>query len=590
MSVSAGTAVAAGERPGVGRTAGVGILRTPLFAWLGIPPVVFYWLLAILLAVLVLYPFAVLLTSSFFTGQPGRLGNFTLANYAVWFSSWDLLPIMLNSVIFSGSRLAIGLVFALLFAWAVARTDVPLAGLMGWMIPIPFFIPDLLTGFGWLMLGNPQNGVINQVAQQLFGIQGPVINLYGWGGLIFHASLNTISFMFLMLVGFFKQMDASYEEAAITLGASKLKVMMTITFPMLAPAILSISLLVFIHGLESFENPLLFGNPGGVYVFANEIYRMLSYRHPPEYGAATALSVILILLTFALLVVQWRKLGGRRFTVVTGKGYRPTRLRLPALLRWSIFALFVIYFMLAVIIPIGQIVFNSFFEIFGLYGWQYVTLKNWTNVINNGRALNGFKNTIIYATIAASAVVVIGGLVGYIRVRTRHWLGYALELLAWAPWTLPGVVMGLALLWAWALPPQPFNLYGTALVIIIGFIVKGLPLGAATMQSAVHQISPELEESSRVHGGSWLRTVRHILAPLMRRGALAAFVIVFAISARDLTIPLLLYRDDTETLTVTLLHYYETGDMGTLAATSLIQLALVMMLLALDRMTREKDG
>jgi iron(III) transport system permease protein len=588
MSVSAGAALA-GERP-VRPTSGVGTVRTPLIARLGIPPVVFYWLLAILLAVLVLYPFAVLLTSSFFTGQPGRLGAFTLANYAVWLGSWDLLPIMLNSMIFSSSRLAIGLCFALLFAWAVARTDVPFAGLMGWMIPIPFFIPDLLTGFGWLMLGNPQNGVINLVAQQVFGIQGPVINLYGWGGLVFHASLNTISFMFLMLVGFFKQMDASYEEAAITLGASKLKVMTTITFPMLAPAILSISLLVFIHGLESFENPLLFGNPGGVYVFANEIYRMLSYRHPPEYGAATALSVILIVVTFALLVVQWRKLGGRRFTVVTGKGYRPTRLRLPNALRWSIFGLFVIYFLLAVVIPIGQIVFNSFFEIFGLYGWQYVTMKNWTNVINNGRALNGFKNTVIYATIAASAVVVIGGLVGYIRVRTRHWLGYALELMAWAPWTLPGVVMGLALLWAWALPPQPFNLYGTALVIIIGFIVKGLPLGAATMQSAVHQISPELEESSRVHGGSWLRTVRHILAPLMRRGALAAFVIVFAISARDLTIPLLLYRDDTETLTVTLLHYYETGDMGTLAATSLIQLALVMMLLALDRMTREKDG
>jgi iron(III) transport system permease protein len=497
---------------------------------------------------------------------------------------------MLNSVIFSASRLAIALFFALLFAWAVARTNVPLAGLMGWMIPIPFFIPDLLTGFGWLMLGNPQNGIINQLAQQFFGAQGPIINLYGWGGLIFHASLNTISFMFLMLVGFFKQMDASYEEAATTSGASKLKVMMTITFPMLAPAILSISLLVFIHGLESFENPLLFGNPGGVYVFANEIYRMLSYRHPPEYGAATALSVILIVVTFALLVVQWRKLGGRRFTVVTGKGYRPTRLRLPGALRWSIFALFVIYFLLAVVIPIAQIVFNSFFEIFGLYGWQYVTLKNWTNVINNSRALNGLKNTIIYATLAAFAVVIIGGLVGYIRVRTRHWLGYALELMAWAPWTLPGVVMGLALLWAWALPPQPFNLYGTALVIIIGFIVKGLPLGAATMQSAVHQISPELEESSRVHGGSWLRTVRHILAPLLRRGALAAFVIVFAIASRDLTIPLLLYRDDTETLTVTLLHYYETGDMGTLAATSLIQLGLVMMLLALDRVTRAKDG
>lgn len=589
MSLPVVVAGTSDGRASQGQGAGIGHLRPSIVALLGIPPIVFYLILTALLAILVLYPFAVLLTSSFFTGQPGRLGQFTTANYAVWLGSLDFLPIMLNSVIFATARVTIGLFFALLFAWAVARTDVPFANLMGWMIPIPFFIPDLLTGFGWLMLGNPQNGIINQLAQHWFGIKGPVINLYGWGGLIFHASLNTISFMFLLLVGFFKQMDASYEEAAITLGASKLQVMTTITFPLLAPAILSISLLVFIHGLESFENPLLFGNPAGIYVFANEIYRMLAYRHPPQYGAATALSVMLIAITFALLVVQWRKLGGRRFTVVTGKGYRPTRLKLPGSLRWGIFALFVVYFLLAVVIPISQIVFNSFFEVFGLYGWQYVTLQNWENVLKNPRVLTGLKNTIIFAAIAAFSVVVIGGLVGYIRVRTKHPLGYALELMSWAPWTLPGIVMGLALLWAWALPPQPFNLYGTALVIIIGFVVKGLPLGVATMQSAVHQISPELEESSRVHGGSWLKTVAHILAPLLRRGALAAFVIVFAIAARDLTIPLLLYRDDTETLTVTLLAYYEMGDMGTLAAISLVQLGLVMVLLVLDRLTRERD-
>lgn len=588
MSAPAQMAATAGAAGG-GAGESIGRLRPSIVSRLGIPPVFFYVALALLLAVLVLYPFVVLLTASVFTGQPGRLGSFTLANYAVWLGSWDFLPIILNSIIFSAARLAIGLAFALLFAWAVARTDVPFAGLMAWMIPIPFFIPDLLTGFGWLMLGNPQNGIINQIAKQVFGIQGNVINLYGWGGLIFHASLNTISFMFLMLVGFFKQMDASYEEAAITLGASKLKVMTTITFPMLMPAILSISLLVFISGLESFENPLLFGNPGGVYVFANEIYRMLAYRHPPQYGAATALSVILIFVTFSLLVVQWQKLGGRRFTVVTGKGYRPTRLKLPGPLRWGIFALFVVYFLLAVVIPIAQIVFNSFFEVFGLYGWEYVTLQNWKNVLTNKRVLTGLQNTIIFSATAALAVVIIGGLVGYIRVRTKHWIGYPLELMSWAPWTLPGIVMGLALLWAWALPPQPFNLYGTALVIIIGFIVKGLPLGVATMQSAVHQISPELEESSRVHGGSWIKTVRHIMAPLLRRGAMAAFVIVFAIAARDLTIPLLLYRDDTEVLTVTLLAYYEMGDMGTLAAISLVQLSLVMGLLVLDRLTREKD-
>jgi iron(III) transport system permease protein len=557
---------------------------------LGLRPALFYYLLAFTLVVLVLYPFGILVVSSFFTGQPGRLGTVTLDGYRVWLEAGELLPVLANSVIFSLSRLIIGLAFALMFAWAVARTNVPFAGLMTWLISVPFFVPDLLTGISWLMLGNPQNGLINQWARDWFGATDNVINLYGWGGLIFHSSLHTISFIFLMLVGFFKAMDASYEEAAVTLGASRYKTLFTITFPMLAPAILSVSILVFVHGLESFENPLLFGNPGGVYVFANEIYRMLNYRHPPQYNAATALSVLVIVIMVTLLAINWRMLGDRQFTVVTGKGYRPTQLRLPASMRWTIFGLFVVYFLLAVVIPVSQIVIGSFFQIFGLYDLDHLTLQNWRNVWRDRRAMAGLQNTIVYSALAGFATVLIGSLVGYVRVRTRHWLGRYLELLAWAPWTLPGVVMGLALLWAWALPPPPFNLYGTASVIVIGFIIKGLPLGTATMQASIRQISSELEESSRVHGGSWLRTVTQILGPLLRRGAVATFVIVFALAARDLTIPLLLYRGGTETLTVALLHYYEEGIMGTLAAIAVLQLGMVMALLMLARLIRGKEN
>src|SRR5262249_54329426 len=151
-----------------------------------------------------------------------------------------------------------------------------------------------------------------------------------------------------------------------------------------------------------------------------------------------------------------------------------TQMRLGPVPRWSIFALFVIYFLLAVVVPIVQIVVSSFFQIFGLYDLEHFTFKNWLDIFKDDRAMTGLKNTIIFSTIAGAATVVIAGLVGYIRVRSTHWLGRGLEMLAWAPWTLPGVVMGLALLWAWALPPAPFNLYGTAMVIIMGFIIKGL--------------------------------------------------------------------------------------------------------------------
>ena len=551
-----------------------------------LPRGLFYYLLAAVMAILVLYPVGVLFAASLFSGQPGNWGSFTLNGYRPWLAAGELLPILGNSVIFASARLAISLVFALLFAWAVARTNVPFPGLMTVLIPVPFFTPDLLTGISWLMLGNPQNGIINQLARDWFGATDNVINLYGWGGLLFHASLSTIALMFLMLVGFFHSMDASYEEVSLTLGASKYRTVFTVTLPMLAPAILGISVLIFASGLDSFENPLLFGNPAGIYVFANEIYRMLSYRHPPQYSAATALSVILIVITFALVWVQWRKLGARNFTVISGKGYRPTLITLPGGVRWAIFGVFVVYFLLAIVIPMAQILISSFFPIFGYYDLNTFTFDNWVKVFSNDRAMRGLKNTILFSAVAGVATVVLGGLIGYVRVRTRHWLGPQLELLAWAPWTLPGIVLGLALLWAWALPPDPFNLYGTALVIIIGFIVKGLPLGAASMQAAIHQVSGELEESSRVHGGGWLTTVWLIMLPLMRKGVFAAFVVVFALAARDLTIPLLLYRGGTETLTVALLYYFEEGMMSTLSVVAVLQLGLVVALLALERLTR----
>jgi iron(III) transport system permease protein len=554
-----------------------------------IPPALFYYLLAGVVVILVLYPVGVLVTASVFSGQPGRWGNFTLEGYEAWLGALQLVPILINSIIFAGARLIVSLALALTFAWAVARTNVPFRRTMAILIPIPFFTPDLLTGISWLMLGNPQNGLINVFAQQWFGIQGNVIDLYGWFGLIFHSSLSATALIFLLLVGFFYSMDASYEEASLTLGASKYRTIFTITLPMLSPAILGVSVLIFASGLDSFENPLLFGNPGGVYVFANEIYRMLSYRHPPQYNTATALSVILIMITFSLIALQWWKLGARQFTVISGKGYRPTRITLPGAVRWGIFALFVVYFLLAIVIPLGQIIISSFFKVFGWYRLEHLTLDNWRELAENERVITGIQNTILYSAAAAAAAVVIAGLIAYIRVRTGHWLGRTLELLAWMPWTLPGIVLGLALLWAWALPPEPFNLYGTSLVIIIGFIVKGLPLAAATMQAAIHQVSSELEESSRVHGGSWLATVRRILVPLMRRGMMATFIIVFALGARDLTIPLLLYRSETETLTVSLLFYYEEGHMTTLCAAAVVQLSLVFALLGLERLTRDRS-
>jgi iron(III) transport system permease protein len=288
------------------------------------------------------------------------------------------------------------------------------------------------------------------------------------------------------------------------------------------------------------------------------------------------------------VALQWKILGNRQFTTISAKGYQPRRIKPHPLIGWSILALFVLYFTLAILIPLIQIFASSFFKVFGLYNPEHLTLENWIKVFNDPRTMGGLRNTIMFSAVAAAGVIAIGGLIGYIRIRTRHWLGPTMELTAWLPWTLPGIVLGLALLWAWISLPQPFNLYGTSAIVILGFIVNGLPLGTRTMQSAIMQVSKDLEECSMVHGASWLQTMRYIVFPLLRIGIAAAFVIVFALSARSLTIPLLLYSYGTETLTIALLYYYEEGYRNITAVIAMIQLGLVMGLLLFEKLTRPR--
>lgn len=549
---------------------------------------VFYYFLFLVLSLLILYPTLMLLTASFFTGQPGAWGKFTLGGYQELLDTEGIGEIIVNSFIYASTRTGISLTLALIFAWAVARTYIPGRGLMEILLPIPFFIPDLLTAISWIMLANPQNGLINRFFIEVFGARGPVVNIYGWGGLIFHSVLHTTSFLYLLLVGFFYNMDPAYEEASIASGASPSQTTFKITLPMLLPAILGVSILSFIRALESFEDPYLFGTPARVYVFANEIYRVLRHRHPPQYNTATGLAVILMLLTFALVALQWKILGGRQFTTISAKGYQPRRVTPHRFIQWGIFGLFVIYFILAIAVPLTQICASSFFKVFGLYKLEHFTFDNWITVFHDPRAMGGLRNTIVFSTIAAAGVIALGGCIGYIRIRTRHWLGPTLELTAWLPWTMPGIVLGLALLWAWISLPQPFNLYGTSGIVILGFVVHGLPLGTRTMQSAIMQVSKDLEECSMAHGASWIQTMAYIVLPLLRIGVAAAFVIVFALSARSLTIPLLLYSYGTETLTIALLYYYEEGYRNITAVIAVIQLSLVMGLLLLERLTRPR--
>jgi iron(III) transport system permease protein len=200
-------------------------------------------------------------------------------------------------------------------------------------------------------------------------------------------------------------------------------------------------------------------------------------------------------------LLQNRFLKGKEFFVVTGKGYKPQVVRLG---RWRYVtcAICVGYFLIATALPLSQIVIGSFMQVFGLIRPDNFTLDNYKQIVLDPILWRGLRNTIVVGGAAALITMLLCSVVAYIVTRTKFIGRRLLDTLVWLPWTIPGIVAGLGILWAYIRFPIP--LYGTVALLMIAFITNGLPLGVRLMAGSLVQLGPELEECSRVMGANWL--------------------------------------------------------------------------------------
>lgn len=556
------------------------------FSW---GPIGRYGLLLIV-AVCVLYPVGMLVYGAFSTAPPGVPGSFTLQWFRDAYTTPGFFGVFYNSFVYSGVKLAFATVIGAGLAFLVSRTDMPGRRFVELMAPVPFFLPNILTAIAYAMLANPRNGLINQWARTLFGIDGPIVNIYSMGGMIFHATFGTSALVYLLTIGAFKSLGSETEEAARVAGASRSVVIRTIVTPMVLPALSGAVLLMFIRGLESFESPLLLGRPAGIYVFSTEIYRYLAYSSPVRYGSATAVALVLVGLTLLLTLAQWRLVGRKSYVSVGGRGHATTRMRLGGW-RWAAVGGVALYLLFGVVLPVAVLVAGSFSQLFGQFvidGW---TLHHWSNVAGNSLIRRSFRNTMVIAFVAGGMCVAIAGLIGYIRARTRWWGGKALDLLSWLPWTLPGLVLSLGFLWAAIFMPTSINLYGTTTLLMIAFVVNGLPLGARIMSGTIVQISPELEEAARTSGATWGQSFRHVTLRLVRVGFVAGWVVIAYGVIGNLSLPALLSAPGTEVLSVALLRLWsEGGSTSAVSVVAVIVLISVLALTALERSLRREEG
>ena len=484
-----------------------------------------------IVAFCVVFPVLLVVLQSFQVAPPGQPAKYGLDGWRAAFDEPGLRAALLNTLKVTFVRQLLSLPLAVLIAWLLARTDLPGRRWLEFAFWAAFFLPSFTVTLSWILLLDPEYGLINTSLARLVGTAP--FNIYSFWGIVWvHVLTGSLTVKVILLTPAFRHMNASFEEASRVAGASTLRTALRITVPVMAPVILSVLLLGTMVSLQTFEVEQVLGLPFRFFVFSTMIYDLLVTR-VPRYDAATALAVVILAAMLPLVLAQQWLTRGRRYTTLTGQFQnQPHRLG-----RWRAPALALVLALVSIVlgVPVVFALLGTFMKLFGFFHiadpW---TLNNWKTVLTDELFLRSLHNTVVLAVGTAVAAVVVHSLIAYIAVRTRYAGRRALDFISWLPFTVPGIILGLALLWLFLGVEMLKPLYGTTTLLIVAGVIAGMPLGVQIIKSGLLQLGSELEEASRIAGASWWATYRRIVLRLMAPTLMAVAMITFVGAARNI--------------------------------------------------------
>lgn len=531
---------------------------------------------ALLVAYLALAPLVVLFYGSFSDGPPGSLGNFTLDHYVRAYRDPEFYPLFWNTLKFAFGSSILSFLLGSYLAWICERTNTPLRGLISTSIIVQFIIPGILETVAWILLLSPQIGLINLAARQLTGNPDLAINIYSMSGMIWTESMALYPLVFLLVSAALRSLDVAMEEASLACGAGNFATLRKITLRLVTPALLSVILITFIRGVESFEVPALIGVRAGVFVFTTKIYGALT-RLRPQYGIAGAYSAILLLISVLGVFLYYRLTQvAERFATITGKGYRPRRLDLGGWKYLNAFLSLTIVGFTAVL-PIINLLWSSLTPYMSVPSVEMIpllSLKSYQELINLPFAAKAFLNSALLSFGSATTVMLLTSLMAWVTVRSRLRSRFILDHLAFLPIATPGIVLGISLLILYLTLPIP--VYGTIWILLIAYVTKYLPYGIRAASASMIQVGNELEEASLASGASWLQTFRKILLPLIMPGFVAGWTYIAVVSLRELSTSILLYTQDNMVLSVLVFDLWESGLYSSVSALGVLMVLFLV--------------
>lgn len=524
-------------------------------------------------------------------------GDWTLAYWeralASEFSSRTFYEPLFNTLLVCAVFTVLTLAIGTLLAWLVVRTDLSNKGPIGALVVLPYILPSWTLALAWVTLfrHDGQDAAVQGVLQSLTGIAVPDWFVYGPVPIILVLVVNYVAFAYLLAAAAFSTIDSSLEESAEIHGATRLRAFRRITVPLVLPAVGSAFILTFAAGLGTFGVPAYLGMPVGYEVMSTWLYGNMRIGRA---GDAFVLAVVLVALAAFTVYLNTLLVGRRRqFTTITGKGHRR---QLISLGRWRQPLSWAIMIGTAVVglLPILLMVIQSLQRRLGQYSFSNFTLDYWIapevasffrGALRDPRVLEATMNTLYLGLSVGAITVVAGLLIGYAIARGRgSRLARVLEQMSFLPYIIPGVAFGAIYLTMWATPWGPLPaLYGTMALLILAASVYRLPYAARTGTSAMMQVGQELEEAAKMHGASFLTTIRRVLIPLTKQGLFVGFILVFVGVTKDLSLFVMLASSRTEVLSVVALGHTERGLEQIAYAIAVMVVAFVLLGVAVAR-------
>ena len=538
-----------------------------------------------LLIYLIAGPVSVLIFSSFKRTEgtiPFEAASpYSLENYNDVFLSASTYEVLVNTAIYAAGALILSFAVAIALAWIVERTDIPLRNTIYILVIAALGIPTVIAGISWGLLGNPRIGVVNVLTRFIFGMEGEgPFNVFSLPGMIVVQAITMIPVTFLLVTGAFRAMDASLEEAGVVSGGSFRQTTMRVTLPVLAPALLSAFIYQIVTVVESFDIPLVLGLRAGITVLSTRVFlEIRPVGGLPNYGVASTFSILMLILALGPLIYYQRIISrAERYSTVTGKDYRRKRYELG---KWKPLALVAVgaYVFAALILPLSILVWTSlipFYQVPSLSALDAVGLKAFRELFASPFVLRSLRNTLIVGAVVSVLAMTIGMMTAWIVVRLRTKWSKALDILAYIPHAMPGVIIGTSILLIYLKVPLP--VLGTIWIIVIALATQYISLSTRTMNGAVSQIQVQLEEAGEVSGASQGQIMRKILLPLVRPSFINGVLLIFLLSVRNLTLAIILQGSKSVLLSVLIFARWDAGQTEEAAAIGVVMVAFTLVL------------